>query len=116
MIAGYAGITAIGLYIYTLNYRKVRRNEVEMRSSRHAIMPLLFAERDRAYLKQLKLNRAEEEDLMKNVPGWEVGTWYGEKIYNTVPEDTLINPNFKEYYAHTTAKAFGERANIKLLS
>lgn len=61
-----------------------------MRSSRHALMPLLFAERDREYLKQLKRNRAEEDNLMKNVRGWETGTWFGKNIYKTLPEDNLL--------------------------
>lgn len=116
MIAAYAGITTVGLYIYYLNCRKIKREEIEMRSSRHALMPLLFAERDREYLKQLKRNRDEENDLMRNVPGWETGTWFGEKIFKTLPEDTLVDPIFKEYYAHAPYKAYAERANIKLYS
>ena len=26
------------------------------------------------------MNREEERELMKDVPGWVVGTWYGEKV------------------------------------
>lgn len=43
-----------------------------MRSGRHAILPLLMAERDREYLKQLRVNRDEESSLMANVEGWTV--------------------------------------------
>jgi NADH dehydrogenase (ubiquinone) 1 alpha subcomplex subunit 13 len=48
---------------------------------------MLLAERDRGYIKQLKLNRDAEEDLMKDVEGWEVGTWFGEPIYKTVRDE-----------------------------
>ena len=49
MIAGYFGVTTVGLYLYYLNAKVVKHNEIEMRSSRMALMPLLFAERDREY-------------------------------------------------------------------
>lgn len=43
-----------------------------MRSGRHAILPMLLAERDREYLKQIRSNRDEESKLMANVEGWKV--------------------------------------------
>ena len=72
MIAGYAGISTVGLFLYWLNVKENHRNEIEMRSARNVIYPLLLAERDREYLKQLRRNRDEEAELMKNVEGWEV--------------------------------------------
>lgn len=63
----------MGLYIYYLNAKMIRREEIEMRSAQHVLYPVLFAERDREYLKQLRRNRDEEAKLMANVPGWEVG-------------------------------------------
>lgn len=65
-----------------------------MRSAKISLLPLLFAERDREFLKQLRINRDEEAKLMKNVPGWEVGTWYGEPIFKTLPKDELIEPHW----------------------
>lgn len=50
----------------------LRRQKIEMRSARIALHPLLLAERDREYLKQLRRNRDEEAKLMANVKGWEV--------------------------------------------
>jgi hypothetical protein len=47
MILGYAAVTSAALYLYSLNYKKVKRNEIEMRSSKLAMQPLLLAERDR---------------------------------------------------------------------
>lgn len=43
-----------------------------MRSAKMAIYPMLLAERDREYLKQLRRNRDAEAELMRDVPGWEV--------------------------------------------
>lgn len=39
--------TLAGLYAYYLNFKMIRRQQIEMRSARFAIMPLLLAERDR---------------------------------------------------------------------
>ena len=52
-----------------------------MKSASLAITPLMLAERDREFLKQLRRNRDAEEKLMKDVEGWEVGTFYGHKVY-----------------------------------
>lgn len=67
-------ITAGATYLYSLNCKSVKKDRVENRSGRLAILPVLVAERDREYLKQLRRNRDEEEELMKNVEGWEVNT------------------------------------------
>jgi NADH dehydrogenase (ubiquinone) 1 alpha subcomplex subunit 13 len=106
----------LGLYAYYLNYKKVLREEIEMRSARMVLFPLLVAERDREFLKQVRKNRDEEERLMANVKGWEVGTWYGEPIYKTLPKDTLIEPMFKEWYVHADYKSMAKRAHLKLWS
>ena len=42
--------------------------------------------------------RELEADVMKDVPNWEVGTFFGMPIYESVPEDTYIEPNFGECY------------------
>lgn len=66
-------MTTVGLYIYYLNAKMVKREEIEMRSAENVMFPVLIAERDREFLKQLRRNRDEEAKLMANVPGWEVG-------------------------------------------
>lgn len=91
--------------------------EIEMRSSRNAILPLLIAERDREYLKQLRRNRNEEASLMLNVKGWKTGTWFGEPIFkSTSGKDILNDPIFKEFYAHCGYDAYAKRADLKLWS
>ncbi|CAH1637429.1 unnamed protein product [Spodoptera littoralis] len=116
MFAGYFGITAFAMYLYSLNYKQILRDQIEMRSARMAIYPMLLAERDRAFLKQLRKNRDAEAELMKDVPGWEVGTYYGEKVYKLLPPDTLVEPIFHEYYAHSRPWEWFQRAYLKLRS
>ncbi|XP_045501349.1 NADH dehydrogenase [ubiquinone] 1 alpha subcomplex subunit 13 [Colias croceus] len=110
--AGYLGVTAVSAYLYYLNSKKVDKNRIEMRSAKMAIYPMMLAERDREYLKQLRRNRDAEAELMRDVPGWEVGTYYGERIYKLVPPDALVEPIFHEYYAHTEPSAWYKRAEM----
>jgi len=82
--------------------KRNRLFEMEMRSARFALQPLISAEKDRAYLKQLRKNRDEEERLMANVPGWVVGTLFGEEIYKSRPKDEWHDVKINEYYAHAS--------------
>ena len=43
-------------------------------------------------LRLVKRNRDLENELMKDVPGWKTGTWYGEPIYFTL-HDKWIEPH-----------------------
>jgi len=54
-----------------------------------ALEPMLCAEKDRVTLKEIRRLRDVEEDLMKDVPGWEVGTYFGHPIFKT---DVAKNP------------------------
>ena len=53
-----------------------------MDDARFAVQPLMMAEMDRMYLRRLRQNRDEEAELMKDVPGWEVGKWKGKPLYS----------------------------------
>lgn len=90
------------MYIFSITYKKIKREEVEMRSSKLALLPVLISERDREYLKQVRRNRDEEANLMKNVPGWKVGTWYGEKIFKTKQGDYLPEGTWDELTVHAS--------------
>lgn len=116
MIAGYLGVTAAAFYVYYRTYKGIREDEIESRSARLALFPMLLAERDRAYLKQLNRNREYEKELMKDVEGWKVGTLYGEPIYKTLPKDKLVDPTFHEYYVHSAFKDMALRSHQKLWS
>ncbi|KAL5292420.1 Ndufa13 family protein [Megaselia abdita] len=116
MFAAYITATGIGMGVYYLTAKEIRQEQIEMRSARNVIQPILLAERDREFLKQLSRNRKEEEDLMKNVEGWKVGTWYGEPIYKTEPEDKLITPILKEFYVHASYDDYYNASTLKLWS
>ena len=55
------------------------------------------------FLRQLRKNRDEENELMKDVPGWVTGTWYGEPLYNNVNgRFPVVHP--ETYFAHNRPK------------
>ncbi len=54
----------------------------------------------RRYLRQLRKNRDEERELMKDVEGWEVGKWKGEPVYWNQERFPVIHP--EEYWAHNS--------------
>jgi NADH dehydrogenase (ubiquinone) 1 alpha subcomplex subunit 13 len=90
-----------------LNYKSLE--QVADDEVRTCLEPLIKAENDRLLLWQLRRNREEENNLMKNVPGWETGTWFGEPVYKTNKNlDTWILPNRYEVYAHTRPLALTE--------
>lgn len=103
LVGTYVGVTIIAMYVYYLTCKAVLRNDLEERSARFALKPLLTAERDREYLKQMLRNREEERELMKNVKGWVVGTYYGEKLYK-LPENETVQGSIHDYYVHAKNK------------
>ena len=51
------------------------------------------------YLKQLVRNREHEKEIMKDVPGWIPGTYYGTPIFYR--KGIWHDPSYDEYYAHS---------------
>ncbi|KAK2704402.1 hypothetical protein QYM36_016707 [Artemia franciscana] len=72
IILGYIGITAASAWYYFQGKKRMNRDFVEMHSSHLAVLPMLVAEQDRAYLKHLRKIRDEESKLMANIPNWQV--------------------------------------------
>ncbi|XP_044596188.1 NADH dehydrogenase [ubiquinone] 1 alpha subcomplex subunit 13 isoform X2 [Cotesia glomerata] len=101
--------TVVGGIGYFFNYRYARRDQVELRSAKLAIMPMLLAERDREFLKQVRKNRDEEARLMADYPGWVVGTYFGEPVFKNEPEDKFISPSYAEYNIHSSVNDHSER-------
>ncbi|KAL6257868.1 hypothetical protein P5V15_011466 [Pogonomyrmex californicus] len=99
-----------GLYTYYLNYKKIKREQIEMRSAKLAILPLLIAERDRAVLKQMRRNRDVEAELMKNVERWEVGTYYGEPIFFLDDSNQYRDPLFPEHFVFSDPDVVAARS------
>lgn len=115
VLAGYVGMTGVSFYLYYQNLKKVTFNDLEQKGASLAIYPMLLAEKDREYLKQLRRNRDEERELMKNVEGWKVGTLYGEPIYHlTKEDDPLYRPMFTEYYVHASYNDIKRRGLMSL--
>lgn len=48
---------------------------------------------------------------MKDVEGWEVGTWMGEPIYKTLPEGEWWAPKYYEYWAHSKREDYLQHTN-----
>lgn len=107
-------MTAGSGYIMYLTRQQLKREEIEMRSAKLALAPLLIAERDREYLKQVRINRDEEAKIMKDVPGWVVGTWYGEPIFKTKPKDYLFEGSWDDLNTHASLKNTLVRTNFHL--
>lgn len=113
LFAGYIGLSAGAMYMFYLTDRKLKREDIEMRSCRNVLLPIVLAERDREYLKQIRRNRDEEAKLMANVPGWKVGTWFGEPIYKTTKKGDWFDPSVQEFYCHTSYDKYLERVEFQ---
>jgi hypothetical protein len=48
----------------------------------------------------IKELRDKENEVMKDVPGWVTGTWYGEPVYFTMG-DKWWDPTQFEFFAHS---------------
>ncbi|XP_039291316.1 NADH dehydrogenase [ubiquinone] 1 alpha subcomplex subunit 13-like [Nilaparvata lugens] len=116
LVALYLTGVCYGTYMLKRNITNYDKKLVEERSSMLALLPMIFAERDREYLKQLRRNFDEETELMKNVDGWVVGTYYGERVFKTLPPDTLYKRNMKEYFAHADEEAYMKKSKLFLFS
>uniref|UniRef100_A0A7R9U1N8 NADH dehydrogenase [ubiquinone] 1 alpha subcomplex subunit 13 n=1 Tax=Pinguiococcus pyrenoidosus TaxID=172671 RepID=A0A7R9U1N8_9STRA len=66
-------VTAYGFYLLGEGNRKRRRVKEETRNMRIALAPMLQFEADVAFLKQREEDLKKEAEVMKDVPGWEVG-------------------------------------------
>jgi NADH dehydrogenase (ubiquinone) 1 alpha subcomplex subunit 13 len=78
-----------------------RKNLLEDDEGRQSLEPLMQAESDRLLLWQMRKNRDEENELMKDVKGWVTGTWFGEPMFKTDPKfEKWTEPTYFEVYSH----------------
>merc|ERR1712071_307674 len=61
----------------------------------------VVSEKDRAHLLQIRKNRDNEEKIMENIPGWEVGKWRGEKVFKTLGEEEWVDQTLTEFYGNS---------------
>jgi len=102
MFFGFVVMQIGAWYILKLNDWLVRRWDTEERGCRMAMLPMLLAEKERLYLKNARHLRDEERRVMKDVPGWVVGTWWGEPIYKAISKDQWYDILDIEYYTHNS--------------
>lgn len=93
-------LSVYSLYYYNNRRKYLNRMWVDYKDYLVAVEPLSLAEQDRAFLRHLRHNRNVERDLMKNVPGWKIGTLWGQPVYKNLPENALPNVSVFEFYGH----------------
>jgi len=99
LFGGFIVAFSFGIF-YVRNFRrKIMMMEIDHQDAKIALEPFVLAERDRIWLRYLRKMREAETELMKDVPGWQAGTWYGEPVYFTVG-DKWQDPNEFEMFAH----------------
>ncbi|CDF32270.1 GRIM-19 superfamily protein, accessory subunit of the mitochondrial membrane respiratory chain NADH dehydrogenase, involved in animal cell death programs [Chondrus crispus] len=91
LLVGTAAMMSYGFYkVGTFNVKR-RMLRQEKKEVRFAITPLLQAEEDVRFVAQRKEYHEWEADVMKDVPGWEVG----KNVYKTrnfVPPTPVLAP------------------------
>jgi len=88
-----------GCQMFRVARKRFLRKELENFDARVAMMPFVLAERDRHWLRWIRHTRDNETEVMKDHPGWQTGTWYGEPIYFTLGEKWW-DPAWAEVTSH----------------
>jgi NADH dehydrogenase (ubiquinone) 1 alpha subcomplex subunit 13 len=107
----FIALSAAGFGLLYLNTKRVEYKQRGQTLVNHdtilAKEAFVLAERDRNWLKLLKSWRSQETELMKDVPGWKTGTYYGEPTYlTTEPNGQWRDPDFNDI------KALGSSTDI----
>lgn len=53
---------------------------------------------------------------MSGIEDWEVGKYYSEPIYKTLPDNTFMDPLIHEYFVHGPTKAFNKHVMLSLIT
>ncbi|CAF1055828.1 unnamed protein product [Didymodactylos carnosus] len=99
-----------GYWRYQQQKKKYWQTEMELDESRNCCEAVILAEQDRLQLTQYRRNRDEEEKLMADVPGWKVGTWFGEPVYKTNVFFPDV-PNPLDYYGVSRPSTYKKQVN-----
>lgn len=98
------GLTINGFYLIRKFKLQLRILKIEQMEHYIASHPFMVAEQERKFLLHLRELRDQERELMKDHPGWIVGTLYGERLFKTLPEGALPPINASEFTAHRPLK------------
>ncbi|CAK9813006.1 NADH dehydrogenase [ubiquinone] 1 alpha subcomplex subunit 13 [Anthophora plagiata] len=102
VIAGFIAVNIFGFRQYFENRKRLRKEYLAEASAELAAFPIIYAENDRAVLKHMKQVYKLEEEVMKDFPLWETGTFLGIPVYLTLPEDTYVEPDPVSLYPFTS--------------
>lgn len=83
------GLSINGTYVISEWRKRYKVARVEQMEHYIASEPFLLVEQERKFLRQLRILREDERELMKDHPGWKIGTLYGEPVFKTLPEGKL---------------------------
>merc|ERR1712002_1352952 len=108
----FTGFTTCAWIWYKYQVGIYWNDKLEIQDARNAVRPFLLAERDRLYLKQLRANRDEEAELMKDVEGWEVGKLYDQPTFHNV-RNRLMTPSMNEFVVHMSPRDANDIAKDK---
>lgn len=100
------GLSINGLYLAYDFKRRMRILKIEQAEHYIAVYPFMVAEAERKFLRHLRILREQERELMKDHPGWIVGTLYGEKVFKSLPDGALPPVSPSEYTNHRTQGEF----------
>jgi len=103
LMAGYVAFSTVMYLIWRREQNRQNLFELDLFDCRIATEPFLFAERDRMMLKQVRQNRDEENELMKDVPQWKTGTLWGIPVYYN-KRGRWFEPTREELWAHASKK------------
>lgn len=104
---------SINGYFFLEEWRKRQKVlRVELNEHFVATAPFLYAEQERNFLKHLRNLREDERDLMKNHKNWKLGTLYGEKVFKTLPKDTIPPVSSIDWTNHRPQTEFQYRVVV----
>lgn len=106
------GLTLNGGYAIKEWRKKYRILKLEQVEHYIAAQPFLLAEQERNFLIHLNHLREEERELMKDHPGWILGTLYGEPVFKTLPDGVLPSVPVGEFIVHRPFSEYMNRAHI----
>merc|ERR1711976_1158511 len=97
--------TVMGLSWIGFAYERIQKFKVQLETqdARIALDPLYLADQHRLMMKQLRKNRDDEIELMKDRPDWKTGTWRGKPLYHNIPGRFILPPG-QEYLAHCSKR------------
>lgn len=107
-----AGMTLNGYGVAREWRKRYRVHKMEQMEHYIAASPFLYAETERKFLIHLKNLREEEKELMKDVPGWKLGTLFGEPVFKTIPKNELPPIAPIDYCVHRTDREWMTRVGI----